>query len=148
MKLEKLYHTQIQSHLLFALVILFWLWQNTDMKHWLPILISSILGIALGLIYGWVIEPVQFTDITPDALRSDYRTDYVLMVAEAFQTERSPEFAAKRLAILGSQSPAIIVEDALTLAQQSGYPAEDLTSMQELFIALEAWQPVPGANLP
>ena len=79
------------------------------MPRWVSILLATLLGIVIGLLYGWVIDPVQFTDITPDALRIDYKTDYVLMVAEAYQTEQKEEVAARRLAILGSQSPALLV---------------------------------------
>jgi len=131
-----------------ALAILSRLWQNTPMPRWFPIIIAAIFGIALGLVYGWVINPVQYTDITPDALRIDYRTDYVLMVAEAYQSEQNPALAAERLAVLGSQPPALIASNAYHYAQQSAYPAEDLALIQELTVALQTWQPIPGTSLP
>ena len=118
------------------------------MPRWLPILIAAILGITLGLVYGWVINPVQYTDITPDALRIDYRTDYVLMVAEAYQAEDDPALAAQRLAVFGSEAPALIVEKAYNFARQSSYPAEDITLLQDMMVALQTWQPVPGTSLP
>ena len=118
------------------------------MPRWFPILIAAILGVALGLIYGWVINPVQYTDITPDALRIDYRTDYVLMVAEAYQAEQDPALAAQRLAVLGSAPPALIAGDAYNFAQQSSYPPDDLALIQELAVALQTWQPIPGTSLP
>jgi len=71
-------------------------------SNWIKIFIAVLAGIALGLVYGWVIAPVQYTDVTPNILREDYRADYVLMVAEAHQSEQDPEMAARRLAILGS----------------------------------------------
>ena len=118
------------------------------MLRWLSIIITAILGIALGLFYGWKIDPVQYTDITPDFLRSDYRTDYVLMVAEAYQVEEDPALAAQRLAVLGSQLPAAIAEEAEAFAQQSEYPVEDQNLLQELTVALQAWQPVTGTSQP
>lgn len=118
------------------------------MPRWFPILIAAILGLALGLVYGWVIDPVQFTDITPDALRIDYRTDYALMVAEAYRAEQNPALAARRLAVLGSKPPAVIVGDAYNFAQQSAYRADDLTLIQDLVVALQTWQPMPGTSLP
>jgi len=118
------------------------------MPRWIPILLFFILGIALGLVYGWVVSPVQYTDITPDGLRVDYRTDYVLMVAEAYRSEQDPALAARRLAVLGSQAPALIAEDAYNYARQAGYEASDLSTIQELTIALETWQPVPGTAIP
>ena len=118
------------------------------MPRWLTILIAILLGIVLGLVYGWVINPVQYTDITPDALRIDYRTDYVLMVAEAYQAEEDPGLASRRLAILGSEPPALIAGEAYAYAQQSAYPTEDLTLIQELVVALETVKPNPGTSLP
>ena len=118
------------------------------MPRWLPILIAAILGLTLGLVYGWVIDPVQYTDITPDALRIDYRTDYVLMIAEAYQAEQDPALAARRLAVLGSDPPALIAGEAYNFARQSAYPADDLALIQELAVALQTWQPIPGTSLP
>ena len=118
------------------------------MPRWIPIFIAALLGLALGLVYGWRIDPVQYTDITPDVLRIDYRTDYVLMVAEAYRAEGDPALAAQRLAVFGSQPPALIAGEAYDYARQSSYPAEDLTLIQELTVALQAWQPIPGTSLP
>ena len=118
------------------------------MPRWFFILIAAALGLSLGLVYGWIINPVQYTDITPDALRIDYRTDYVLMVAEAYRAEQDPALAAQRLAILGSDPPALIAGEAYNFARQTIYPADDLAPIQELAVALQAWQPIPGTSLP
>ena len=118
------------------------------MPRWLPTFIALALGIALGLVYGWVINPVQYTDITPATLRIDYQTDYVLMVAEAYHAEQDPALAARRLAVLGSEPPAIIAREAENFARQAAYPSDDLTLIQDLTVALQTWQPVPGTSLP
>jgi hypothetical protein len=118
------------------------------MSRWILILLSLLLGIALGLVYGWVIAPVQYTDITPDGLRIDYRTDYVLMAAEAYRSEQDPALAARRLALLGSEPPVIIAEGAYEYARQAGYGEADLAAIQELAIALETWQPIPVTSSP
>ena len=118
------------------------------MSRWVIVIIAILLGIALGLLYGWVVAPVQYIDITPDGLRIDYRTDYVLMVAEGYRGEQNPALAARRLAVLGSESPALIAGKAYEYARQAGYESDDLTLMQELVVALETWQPVPGTALP
>lgn len=118
------------------------------MPRWFPLLISVALGIALGLVYGWVLDPVEFTDTTPDTLRADYRADYVLMIAEAFQVEQDPDQAARRLALLGSQPPGDIAGDAVDQARLLGFDAADLAVMQELTTAMQAWQPVSNGGAP
>lgn len=120
------------------------MWQNIAMPRWLPIALAALAGIGLGLFYGWVVSPVEFSEITPEALRIDFRTDYVLMVAEAFRLEGDEAAAARRLAILGGRPPGILVAEAYTYAEQAEYPADDLAYLQELAVALQAWQPLPG----
>ncbi len=113
------------------------------MPRWLPLIIAIILGIALGLLYGWVISPVQFVDTTPASLRADYRTDYVLMIAEVYHADRNADLATRRLAIFGSDSPATIAAQALQYAEQVGYSSNDVSLLQELTTAMQAIQPVP-----
>jgi hypothetical protein len=115
------------------------------MPRWLPPLILAIIGIALGLLYGWVIEPVKFVDTTPASLRADYQTDYVLMVAEAYRSDQNPELAARRLAIFGGQTPALISRAALQTARQLGYSENDIVLIQELTRAMQAAQPASTA---
>jgi len=103
------------------------------------ITIALLLGIGAGLAYGWVIDPVEFFDLTPDTLRADYKTDYVLMTAEAFRFEQDPGTAARRLAIFGSQSPSAIASDALDYARTNGFSDADITLIQELVTAMQAW---------
>jgi len=116
-------------------------------SNWITILIVTSIGIALGLIYGWVINPIQYTDITPNILREDYRADYVLMVAEAYQSEQDAETAARRLAILGSISPAQLVTSTLEYANNSGFTQNEISLLQELLTAMQTYQP-QGATAP
>ena len=111
--------------------------------RWLFILIALATGIGLGLTYGWVINPVKFFDLIPDTLRADYKADYVLMVAEAYRTEQDPGLAARRLAIFGSQSPSAIATQGLTYAHTNSFADSDISLIQELVTALQAWSGIP-----
>ena len=113
------------------------------MPRWLYSVIALVIGLGLGLLYGWKINPVQFVDTTPASLRADYRADYVLMIAEAFDADQNTDLAIRRLAILGSDSPADIASQALQTGQTIGYSAEDISLLQELTRALQAYQPPP-----
>jgi hypothetical protein len=116
-------------------------------SNWIKIFIAALIGIAIGLVYGWVIAPVQYTDVTPNILREDYRADYVLMVAEAHQTEQDPGTAARRLAIFGSESPALIVASTLNYATNNGFTQNELLLLQGLLTAMQTYQP-QGINAP
>ena len=115
------------------------------MPRWLFPLLAGLAGIAAGLVYGWVINPVKFVDTTPASLRADFRTDYVLMVAESFHAEPDAELAGRRLAIFGADSAAEIALAALGNAQEAGYSQPDVGLLQDLARALQASQPVPSA---
>ena len=112
-------------------------------NRWLFIIIALIAGIATGLTYGWVIDPVDFFDLTPDTLRADYKADYVLMVAEAFRFNQDPGLAARQIAIFGSQSPSTIAASGLEYARTNGFDDSDIALMQELVSALQAWSGIP-----
>jgi hypothetical protein len=116
-------------------------------SNWIKFFIALVTGIALGVVYGWVISPVQYVDVTPNILRKDYRTDYVLMTAEAYQNEQDAETAARRLAILGSESPAQITASALEYATNNGFTQGEVLLLQDLLTAMQTYQP-QGNNTP
>ena len=116
-------------------------------SNWIKIIVAVVVGVLIGLIYGWAIDPVEYTDVTPGILRKDYRADYVLMVAEAFHTEYDSESAAHRLAMLGSESPSEIVSSTLEYARANNFTQEEISLLQELLSAMQTYQP-QGINAP
>lgn len=110
-------------------------------KNIIAIVTALALGVGLGLVYGWVIEPVEFTDVTPDLLREDYRVDYVLMTAEAYQNDFDSEAAARRLAVLGSNAPSSYVVSAIEYANSNSFTPKELEALQTLLTAMQTYQP-------
>jgi hypothetical protein len=106
------------------------------MPRWALFLLMFAVGVTAGLVYGWIIAPVEYTETAPASLRADYRTDYVLMVAETFHAEQDAELAARRLSVLGSEPPEAIALQALDFARQSGYAPEDLSLLAALSQAM------------
>jgi hypothetical protein len=107
----------------------------------IKIIIAAVIGIALGIVYGWVIDPVEFTNLTPSLLREDYRADYVLMVAEAYHGEINADVAARRLAVVSSEAPAVIVTNTLDYAHLNGFTPSEISLLQELLSAMQIYQP-------
>ena len=106
------------------------------MKRWIYFLLAILLGVAAGLFYGWVVNPVDYVDTSPDTLRIDYRTDYVLMTAETFQTDKNLDLARQRLAVFGLQPAEDIVYQGIRFADEYGYHPADILLMQALAAAL------------
>lgn len=106
------------------------------------------LGVGLGLLYGWVINPVKYADTTPEMLRSDYKADYVLMVAEIYHSDHNVEQAAQRIALLGSLPSTQILSDALVAARRLSYTTDEIEQMDALAKALQnvASTPTPGGK--
>jgi len=100
------------------------------------------------MLYGWVINPVKYVDTAPDSLRMDYKTDYVLMVSEAYRLENNLNLAARRLALLGTDTPEETVSKALEFARQIGYTESDIASIQSLADGLKTWNPSQEAPPP
>jgi len=111
------------------------------MNRYIKFSLAVAVGIGLGFAYGWLVSPVEFTDTSPDTLRLDYQTDYVLMVAEAYAVEKDPLQAARRLAILGGVNPLASVNLAVESGGQLGYPAADIALMERLADDLLTWNP-------
>ena len=111
------------------------------MSRWVKFLLVIALGIAAGMFYGWVVNPVEYVDIAPESLREDYKTDYVLMTAEAYQVNFDLGTAVRRLAQLGDTPPADTVTEAVAYALEHGYAADDLALMQLLGEAVLEWNP-------
>jgi hypothetical protein len=107
------------------------------MARWIRFLIAILVGLAIGLAYGWLISPVRYIDTSPNTLRIDYKTDYVLMVAEAYQSEKDLDQAIQRLGLLGTTPPGELVAQTIQFAQKAGYTEADVTRMQALMSALQ-----------
>jgi hypothetical protein len=115
-------------------------------KRYIWFFISILVGVAGGIFYGWVANPVRYVDTPPSNLRSDYKTDYVLMVAEVYSAEKDVAQASTRLAVLGGGSPLRLVQEAILNARKLGYIQKDVDLLAALAAALQAPAPNPGGT--
>jgi hypothetical protein len=100
------------------------------------ILLGLLLGTAIGLIYGWVIRPVEQIGIAPQSLKQEYRVDYVLMVAETYADDQLLDQARVRLASLGPDNPINYVLEAINYGVEQSFEYEDLQTLNRLVIDL------------
>ena len=68
--------------------------------------LGAILGLILGLIFGWGIWPVQWTNATPEVLRTDLQADYMRMAIDSFRVNGNQALAVQRWDDLGTAAPA------------------------------------------
>jgi len=113
-------------------------------------LLSVLLGAAAGLGVGWYLRPAPVGEAALAELRGDFRSDYVLMVAEVFDTEKDVSLAVERLQRLSDTPPARLVQIAVVQAGELGYDRRDLELLAKLAQAVlaggPAGTPVPTAG--
>ncbi len=113
------------------------------------LLTGAVLGIAMGLIYSWVISPVKYVDAPPYALRAGYKDEYRALVAVAYMYSGDLIRAKDRLAQLRDddmvQSLALQAQRAMT----EGRSQEEVKALGLLTLALsEGGTPNPGSGTP
>jgi hypothetical protein len=84
------------------------------------LLTGLVLGIALGLIYAWIFQPVQYVDTSPASLRSDFKDQYRALIAAAYLGNGDLVRARARLELIKDEDMfrAISEQAQRTLAQQ------------------------------
>lgn len=110
--------------------------------------LGVVTGITIGLVYGWLVRPVRYVDTSPSSLREDFRTDYVLMVAEAYGGDGDPSLARVRLAALGPDNPVEIIEQASAYARDHGFGPQAVAAIDRLATGLLSIPPTPEIGGP
>jgi hypothetical protein len=110
--------------------------------------ISILVGIAVGLLIGWSLLPVEYANTSPDSLRSDYRVDYILMVAEIYDKGGDIDAAVDWLDPLEGDHAVRMTQQAALDARDMGYEIADLELIVQLAQALSIAVPSPTAEAP
>jgi hypothetical protein len=98
--------------------------------------LGIVLGLAFGLYYGWILRPNRQVTGEPDALRQDYKDDYVLMIAEAYSAGESLERSRTRLVELGYPEPGPAVASLAERLIAAGHDSADIRRLATLAAAL------------
>ena len=105
------------------------------------IIVGAILGLLLGLLIGWVIWPVQWTDATPEVLRTDLQDDWLRMSIESFSHNPNDlDSAVRRWNDLGEAAPA-----TLARVQQNPGNLDPNAIQQYVNVVQAATGPIPTA---
>jgi hypothetical protein len=108
------------------------------------LLTGLAIGVALGLLYAWVFQPVQYTDTVPASLRADFKDQYRALIAAAYLGNGDLLRARARLELLKDENMfrALSEQAQRTLAQQG--PDADARALGLLAIALGQAPPGPA----
>ncbi len=97
-------------------------------------LMALLAGILIGLIIGWWLWPVKWTNTYPVDLRASERNEYLAMVAESYAANRDLALAQKRLASWPAEELAKILASAQEQALATD--ATRARNLQDLIAAL------------
>lgn len=95
-------------------------------------ILGAIVGLILGLILAWGIWPVQWTNATPEVLRSDLQADYLRMAIDSFRVNGNQAKAVERWDNLGASAPAAFFE---VQQNQQGLDPVSITNFQQVVTA-------------
>jgi hypothetical protein len=111
-------------------------------KPWVVGLVGLVVGILLGVLYAWVINPVEWTDADIPALREDLQVDYLRMAIDSYAYNKDAALATQRYNELGEEADEVLAQVA---ANPGTVRPEDITAYSA---AVGAVPPVAVAPTP
>ncbi|MEL7233839.1 MAG: hypothetical protein AAFV33_23050 [Chloroflexota bacterium] len=114
-----------------------------------------VLGVVAGLVYGWGIAPIEYTNGPVTALRQDYIEDYTVMVAEGYLSDGSVDGAFERLRLLQLDNIPLHVQTTTESYISSSRNITDIQALVALSEGMGRLTPImepyrrvtlPGAN--
>ena len=114
-------------------------------SHWY-LLTGLVLGVAVGLIYAWLINPVVYQDTTPRTLSESYKEIYRRIIAEVFAATGDLERATSRLSLLEDENEVFALGAQAQRALSEGRE-EEAHALALLASAIQSGQPT-GESIP
>jgi hypothetical protein len=101
--------------------------------------VGIVVGLLAGLLVGWVLWPVQYTDTNIADLKPAYQDEYILMVSAAYATSGDLEQARAQLVRLNDPGPALRVAILAEALIARGADPGDIERLVNLADALGAY---------
>lgn len=90
------------------------------------------VGLALGLVYAWLINPVRLYNTTPPLLRTDYRHEWIRLAALGYVADGDLERARLRLRDLPEKDIQEALAAMIEAYAASGQPASVMRRLTAL----------------
>jgi hypothetical protein len=69
-------------------------------------MMGLVVGAGIGLLLGWVVWPIEFSEADPSVIERRFQEDYTLMIATAYSEDGDLANARRRLNSLGQEDSA------------------------------------------
>lgn len=77
------------------------------------LLLGLVLGLAAGLWYAWMIDPIVFVEVSPARFSEQYQAEYIFLVSQSYAVNGDWSRAEQRLAALDDLAIGQTVADLL-----------------------------------
>ena len=95
-------------------------------------LIGTVLGIIFGLVYAWLISPVELIDLDVPQLRDDLKLEYLRITIDSYSLNHEALQAITRYDRLGEDAITYLAEIEFT---PSGQSPNDIESFRDLVVS-------------
>lgn len=116
---------------------------------WLIGVLLLILGIGLGIFYGWMVNPVVLTDTDPSDLRQEWQEAWVLMTAQSLAQTGDQVTARQRLETFSDEQLSPVLNGLIAAAPDQQTRQQLIQLAQVRDIPITGIEPVaPGPPAP
>ncbi len=112
------------------------------------LLTGLLIGLMSGLVYAWLLDPVQFVNTSPDSLRPEYKAEHRLLIALAYEANNNVVRAAQRLAVLGDKDPVAALSTQIEQLHQRNGSERERAVLAKLMADLRAYQTSAPTTMP
>jgi hypothetical protein len=104
------------------------------------LLTGLIVGVIIGLLYAWLINPIEYQGIDPASLDSRSKDAYRITVAQAYVVTGNLSHASQRLALLKDENAVFALGQQAQRELGGGYD-EEARALALLASALQMTSP-------
>lgn len=110
---------------------------NEPRGHWY-LLTGLLIGLVLGIVYAWLISPVEYTDTSPASLRADFKDEYRYLIAASHRVHGNLERTLARLSLLDDPEPVAALGEQAQRLLAANAPASSVRALADLAEVLQA----------
>lgn len=96
------------------------------------VVVGAVIGVIAGFLIGWVIAPVQYVNSPLNLLAREYKYEYTVLVAAAYQQDNDLNLAIARLRPLDIDNIPNWVQDVTERYISQGRNVSDITDLVAL----------------
>jgi len=116
---------------------------NEDERGNWYLLTGVVLGIILGILFAWVISPVEYVDTAPESLKDEFKDQYRVLIASAYVANGDLVRAKARLGLLDEADIYLVVAEQAQQMLAEGGSVEEAQALGRLALALGQKIPQP-----